>query len=327
MATNSRFAIRLGTCTIFASAGLILASGVTAALVHRAAAGMTCLGIGLLALLALASAFNLKAMSIAGGFIGPAAFIMIGRMVEPTWAHNGRFFGAIAVGLMLIQALTLVLTLGAFDRVRTAMGFFAISGVLLATAKLALLPETFGPTEVAGLASTTGCFGTSTLASTGPESEVRPGVALWANILFYPCLLVCVTASLFSRHTIANAADVAVVVEFVTGFNELGGPTRGSRRAAAAGVAALAMLMSFPECRIPLSHALAWIVRPANWPLVGMPIIWSLYCLRARVRWRQFLQGILLVALIVWMVRGFYIRIGIARPEQTWSDLRNSYKK
>jgi hypothetical protein len=161
----------------------------------------------------------------------------------------------------------------------------------------------------------------------GKEIEVRSSFANWANRTFYPCLVVYVILAICFSDNLVRGAAIVVGIEFVTGLNELAGEGNKSRRAIAAGVAALALLVSMAEFRNPFEHAVTWLLRPANWVLAAGPIVWTAVSLRKRPGWRQFLTGGLAIVLIVWLIRGFYLWIGVVHPEQTWSDLLSGHNK
>lgn len=269
--------IWLPVMVILCSGAVLLAVAITAAIVHRPAIYMVCLGVAMLAVMAILSAWNLRKTTITGLILFPAIYLVIIGMVEPLWLQNPRFFGVVAAGLLFTDSLNILLR---FDPVLTAVGFFSLAGILLVTAKMALLTETFGPAEVVALAVGSGFSGMTVLGWNGKKVEVRSSFAKCANRTFYPCLVLFGILGICSSHNFVTGAAIVVGVEFVTGLNELAGEGSKSRRAIAAGAVALALLVSMPGFRSPFERAATWILRPANWILAAAPTVWTAVVVR-----------------------------------------------
>jgi hypothetical protein len=144
MSPKSRLMIWLPVMVILGSGALFLAAAITAVIARRPAVHMVCLGIGLLAVMGMLSACHLRKTTITVLILFPSIYLLLIRMVEPTWLLNARFLGAVAVCLLFANSLNMLLRFEAFDRLLTAVGFFSVAGILLVTAKMALLTEAFG---------------------------------------------------------------------------------------------------------------------------------------------------------------------------------------
>jgi hypothetical protein len=175
------------------------------------------------------------------------------------------------------------------------------------------------PTDLAVLAVTTGIAALGFVGWDSRSGGPRPSVERWAGragvagLLLFAGVVALVPAERLG-------ASIIVASEALYALSELAGTAWRSKLALASVPVFCALLAaylrpSWTHDIVPVvGNALRVVFAPANLPFPACALLWTFICIRERAGWRPTLTGLAFIMGVVYLIRWFWIAVGVVHP-------------